>query len=463
VSKKIYAKVVLPGDAPDFEQLRVALQAKADPKVDVGLLQVGVHEAVLRPHLALHLQAKTGQPLEQLLKDSGASRVTMIDAEDVDTLYRQRVPEDLPPKAAKPVHPAWHLDSINVQPAWNALGGPDTIDWRGISVGQIDTGFTWHVAFGHTGPNTNGSWLRAADCRTILYPDIPAEYGVLPPPEIGNGFDTMPFGALNAGHGTRIGATISGWTDLRNGLKYCGVAPKVPHVIVRITDSVAINTRQQEFVEALDYLVNTAKVDAVNVSLGVFPPVASPAIRKAMQRARDKGVLVLCAAGNHVDPVVVPARLPTAIAVGATTSIDVPWSGSSFGPEVAFSAPGNEIHHVVVGKNGGLGTGFTGGGDGTSYATAMSTGSAALWLLRWTDEITQRYGRTAARVEAFKKAVQDTSRRPRCGSRSLSGPAFSTSVGFVRKKERPCPEVQACQVHLWMNMFAGTFYRIVTT
>lgn len=409
---KIYAKVVLPGDAPDFEQFRSALQAIADPKVDVGLLQVGVHEAILRPHLALHLGTRTGLPVTQVLKNAGASHITMIDAEDVATLYRQRVPEDLQPKVPKAVPQAWHLDKINVQPAWDAVGGPDAIDWRDISVGQIDTGFAWHVAFGHTSPNTSGSWLRASDCRTILYPDVPPEYGVLPPPEIGNGFDTMPVGAVNAGHGTRIGATISGWADLGNGVTYYGVAPKVPHVIVRITDSVAINTRQQEFVEALDYLVTAVKVDAVNVSLGVFPPISSRTMRQAMQRARDKGVIVLCAAGNHVDPVVAPACLPTAIAVGATTPIDVPWSGSSFGPEVAFSAPGDEIHHARVDRNGGLGTSFAAGGDGTSYATAISTGSAALWLLRWADEIDVRYGRKAARVQAFKRAVQETSRRP---------------------------------------------------
>lgn len=79
---------------------------------------------------------------------------------------------------------------------------------------------------------------------------------------------------------------------------------------------------------------------------------------------------------------------------------------------MGFSGPGNEIHHARVDRNGGLGTGFAAGGDGTSSATAMSSGSAALRLLRWADEITTRYGRNAARVDAFKKAAQYTRRRP---------------------------------------------------
>lgn len=413
--QKRYAKVIVPTGPHSIENYRQALAGLAHPRVDVGLLQVGVHEAILRPHLALHLQARTGRPLEQLLKECGALRVEMITEEDAQALSRQRIAEDLQPKPVAAIPAAegghrWHLRSINVEAAWDAVGGPDAIDWGDIRIGQIDTGYTRHIAFGHAEGDDSGSWMLADASRTIMYPDVPPEYGMLPPPEPGSGIDPMPFGALNAGHGTRIGATISGHCRMDDGGMFHGVAPRVPHVMVRITDSVAINTRQNEFVAALGYLVDVARVDVVNVSLGIFPPIASKAIRNAMAHARSRGVIVVCAAGNHVDPVVMPAALDTAIAVGGVTRADVPWEGSSFGPEVDFSAPADEIHRPLVRRDG-IGRQFAGGGDGTSYATAMTTGSAALWLLRWRTQVAQKYGRTARRVDAFRQAVQATCRQ----------------------------------------------------
>ncbi|WP_167772801.1 S8 family peptidase [Ramlibacter humi] len=411
MSEKRHAKVVIPAGGPDFEQYRQRLAQLADPGVDMGLLQVGVHEAVLRPHLALHLAARhPGTPLQDLLVQAGAQRVEFITEADALALANQRVPEDLQPKpVVTPLgNPQWHLDKANVLPAWVAVGGPDDIDWGGIVVGQIDTGFTRHEAYGFPGT----SWLRTDLCRTMMTSQIPSDYGpAAPQPD--NGVDPMFFGALNKGHGTRIGATISGCGgNLPGGLKFYGVAPKVPHVVVRITDTVAINTHQDDFVDALTYLVDVVRADVVNVSLGIFPPVASAAIRNVMAYARSRGTIVVCAAGNYVDPVVVPAALDTAIAVAGVTAEDQPWSGSSFGPQVAFSAPANNLWRPEPQRNG-VGAQFAGGGDGTSYATAITTGAAALWLRAWGPQINAMYGgRTARRAQAFKAAVQATCRQP---------------------------------------------------
>lgn len=418
MTQQTYAKIIIDAGGPTFETYRQRLETLADPGVDVGLVQVGVHEALLRPHLVRHLVARQNQPADQLLKQQGASAVRMITPAEAFVLAGQRVEQDLQPKAASPFAEDWYIDAINLRTAWAAVGGPDNIAWGNVKVGHIDTGYTYHVALGHTGAGPAGSWIRAAECRTIMYQDVPAEYG-MPTPMGGDGRDPMPLGAVSKGHGTRIGSVISGCAQLPGGKKFYGAAPKVPHVVVRITDSVAINTRQDEFIEALAYLVNTAKVDVVNVSLGVFPPIASKQMKDALKAATAKGVIVVCAAGNIVDPVVVPAALPEAIAVGgvspyfdANGKIQMrPWSGSSFGPEVAFSAPADKIFRAEPQKSG-LGQGFRGEGDGTSYATALTTGSAALWLLRWGPQINAMYGRTAKRVEAFRAAVQATCSTP---------------------------------------------------
>jgi len=415
MSQQTYAKIIIADGGPSFEVYRQRLEALADPGVDVGLLQVGTHEAVLRPHLLRHLKARQQTPVDKVLLNEGASAVQMITPEDVFMLAGQRVEQDLQPKKAPTFAPGWQIDAVNLPAAWKAVGGRDNIAWGGVSVGQIDTGYTRHIAFGHDA----ATWIRTADCRTIMYEQVPAEYGMPTLTKPDDGVDPMPFGAISKGHGTRIGSAISGCAKLAGGTMFYGAAPKVPHVVVRITDSVAINTRQEEFILALDYLVTVAKVDVVNVSLGAFPPVASKQMKDALDRATKKGVIVVCAAGNHVDPVVVPACLDTAIAVaGVSPYLDAqgklqmrPWSGSSFGPEVDFCAPSDEIFRAEPHKQG-VGQNFRHGGDGTSYAAALTTGSAALWLLRWGPEIQAMYGRTGKRVEAFRAAVQATCSQP---------------------------------------------------
>jgi hypothetical protein len=405
-----YAKVIITHGT--FEDYRLQLLALAGPGIDVGVLQVGVHEALVRPHLQRHLRARYPDlTLEEVFRNAGANRTYWITEEVAYTLYMQRIEEDLDPNADIPAPQAaggktWHHQAINLAPAWAEAGGPDAIDWRGVRVGQLDTGYTRHRAWGHGQPN--GSWLEEALCKTFMY-ELPPDGWAAPPPPA-NGLDPMPFGGLFKGHGTRIGTTISGHMGA-GGVSFHGVAPRVPHVVVRITDSVGINGRQQEFADGLDYLVNVAKVDVVNVSLGVFPPVVAPAMKKALERAYAKGVIVVCAAGNHIDPVVPPASLPETIAVAAVTWQSLPWHGSSFGDEVDFSAPGAVITKALAVRNG-VGTEIKGTANGTSYAAAITTGSAALWLRRWAPEIQHHYGRTPQRVEAFRKAAIASCRKP---------------------------------------------------
>lgn len=402
-----YAKVILGEGHPlTFAQYTERLAELAGAGLDVGVVQVGVHEALVRPHIVHHLmQCHPGLTMQELLVDrAGADRAETVPEEDARALYRQRIPEDLEIRPPRPVPEAaggvqWHLHAVNVQPAWDAVGGVDAIDWHDIRVGQVDTGYTLHQAFGH-GPG-HESWIAAPDCRSFE----PFPTGARP------GVDPMPFGALAAGHGTRIGATISGAANLPDGLHYRGIAPRVPHVMVRITDSVVINTRQAELVQALDYLVDEARVRVINISLGIFPAIAAKPVRDALAHARAQGVIVVCAAGNDVDQVVMPAALDSTIAVAGTTWQSLPWAGSSFGPEVDFSAPGANIFRADA-KRKGVGKAYEAGGEGTSYSAAITTGAAALWLLRWKDDIAVRYGTGLERVEAFRKAAIASCRKP---------------------------------------------------
>lgn len=408
-----YAKViVLQGT---FEDYRQALLPLVGPGIDLGLIQVGVHEALLRPHLLRQLVANNpGQTASQLLEAAGAQRIDWLTETQAFALCQQRIPEDLEPRPEQPVPDAvggrgWHLQAIDAPTAWGQIGTPGAIDWQNVRVGQLDTGYTQHRALGFG--QAGGSWLLTPLCRTFMDSHLPME---LAPPvaTADDGIDLMPSSGLFRGHGTRVAATISGHApDAAPGFTYLGVAPRVPLVMVRISDSVSINDRQDEFAQGLRYLVDVARVDVVNVSLGVYPPVAAPAMKAALDYAHANGVIVVCAAGNVLDPVVVPARLPQAIAVAGSTWQSLPWHGSSFGPEVAFSAPGAAMFRPDP-QPGGIGTAFSDGGDGTSYAAGVTTGTAALWLRRWGAQITARYGRTAQRVEAFRTAAIASCRHP---------------------------------------------------
>jgi endonuclease G len=178
--------------------------------------------------------------------------------------------------------------------------------------------------------------------------------------------------------------------------------------MVRISNCVWINDQVTAFAQALNYLVNVAGVSVINLSMGIFPRHLNGEAWTALNDAYQKGVIVVCAAGNHIDPVVSPAFNGRTIAVGGVTSNDQVWSGTSFGTTVDWAAPSADIRRAVVkGKK----FGFANGGDGTSYAAALTTGVAALWLNHHATLLNQ-YPELWQRVEAFKTLGKLTSRKP---------------------------------------------------
>ena len=98
--------------------------------------------------------------------------------------------------------------------------------------------------------------------------------------------------------------------------------------------------------------------------------------------------------------------------MAATNIQDKPWVGSSHGPKVDVSAPGESVHAARV-KKGLNGPEFwVDRSSGTSYAVAQTAGVAALWLAHHgRANLIAQYGK--ANLQAvFADLVRTTARRP---------------------------------------------------
>lgn len=413
---------VLVSDGSAFADIEARLRTYL-PGLDVRLWPYSTRQAIIGAPLVRALDIEYPHiGVGPLFKAIGIERARPIsDAETLALLAGRDLADLAPrpvvvPESAQPGFD-WHLTKTKVPQAWDLLGGPDQIDWTGVRVGHIDTGYTEHPALGFP----DASWVRTDLARSFV-PEPSGEQASILAPELGNGRDNLD--GFSAGHGTRMGATISGFAPGAPGGAFYGVAPKVPLVPVRISDTIEITARQRQFEQAVRYLVEDVGVGVINLSMGVGLGFVLGPLRDAVNHAWDSGVILVCAAGNHINRVVAPARLDRTLAVAGVTSTEAPWSGSCFGPTVDMSAPAADLRRAQVKRPGAPLYSYEAGGDGTSYATAMTTGAAALWLAHRGGEIAVAYPKPWQRVAAFTAIVRASAHVP-----STWGPdAFGTGV-----------------------------------
>ncbi|WP_329162804.1 S8 family peptidase [Streptomyces anulatus] len=168
------------------------------------------------------------------------------------------------------------------------------------------------------------------------------------------------------GHGTHVATTAAGTVY--------GVAKKAKIVAVRVLNNSGSGTTAG-VIAGVDWITaNHVASSVANVSLGGGP---STTLDNAVRRSIASGVTYSIAAGNSNAPAsgFSPARVETALTVGATTRTDARATYSNHGPLVDLFAPGSDITAGWATSDTATYT-----GNGTSFAAPHVAGAAAVYL-----------------------------------------------------------------------------------
>ena len=250
---------------------------------------------------------------------------------------------------------------LAVQPAW-----AETMRDRQWYLKTLDVAAAQQVTAG------DGVVVAVLDSGVGTHPDLDGQ--VLD----GTSFVGEPGSSRtdNDGHGSSMAGIIAAKGGSADHL--LGIAPKAKILPVRISASgTAIGATNIS--DGIRWAVDHgAKV--INISTGgtVIERTAEDAVRYAL----DHDVVVIAGSGNASQfpsgsGVLAPARFPGVVAVSAIDRDGNAWAGAIRGPEVVLTAPGVAIP-VISASGGGRVVGYYPSSDGTSAATAVVSGAAAL-------------------------------------------------------------------------------------
>lgn len=259
----------------------------------------------------------------------------------------------------------WHLANLDIAAAHRITEGAD------VTVAVIDSGV-----------NAGQQDLAGA-----------VETGIdLNPGESGDGRRDLE------GHGTEMAGIIAarGHGDNDGVL---GIAPEAKILPISVPTGLTTST---SVAKAVDFAIDH-HAGVINMSFGTGD---DPTLHDAVGKALAADIVVVTAAGNDdKDNADYPGKYPEVLTVGASGRDGKLASFSTTGPQVDIVAPGVDI---VTTGNRGADDYYK--GDGTSEATAVVSGAAALLRAKFPDlsaaEIVHRL--TATATDAGPKGRDDS-------------------------------------------------------
>lgn len=258
---------------------------------------------------------------------------------------------------------------------------------RGVGIAVLDTGMAAH-------PDLSGKITAFRDCvnrRHGMYDD--------------------------SGHGTHVGGILAGDGRMSKGL-YSGIAPEAQLIVVKVLNAKGEGEIEQ-ILEGIEWIRQNGDqlgVRIVNISVGARKDLDNgkeEILVKAVEELWDKGLLVVVSAGNYgpgEGTIAVPGNSRKVITVGAMDELEMKYNCSGEGPteqcivKPDLVAPGYQTiscnsyyrkdRRYYIKKS------------GTSMATPVVSGAAALFLSKYPDahnvEIKLRLRETCAREKGLK-------------------------------------------------------------
>jgi len=303
------------------------------------------------------VQPRPGLPeaaLEKILKAHGGKSVGRIEAIGVHIVQ-------LPPNASEKAVAALLSKNKHLK-----FAEPDMIYKPDTTANDPYFGNAWHLpkiqattAWG----TTRGDEITIA----ILDSGVDANHADLAGKLVAgwNFYDNNSNTSDVYGHGTKVAGAAAATTD--NAMGVASVAGNARIMPIRITDTSGMGYTSM-MAKGLTWAADRG-VRVANISFG---GAGSSTVQSAAQYLKNKGGLLIMAAGNSGSESTI-APSDTLVVVSGTTSSDARASWSSYGRFVDVAAPGAGIWTTVRG-------GSYSAVSGTSFASPVTAGVVALMM-----------------------------------------------------------------------------------